>query len=200
MPFLGHHDHHAVAQLRNTQRRPVPGAEAQSGLIRCGKRQFTARRHNPVAADDNGAVVQRGTIHKDIGQQAGGNAGIQRDTALFKLPQSGRAFQNDEGAVLFLLRNLARRLHDLVDGVGQGGMTAAPAGTQVKYGRAELIQRVPYLGLKDHDQHDNAEGRHRGQQPVRGAQIQPTGHHVQHHHGSQPEEQLTRAPDADEGI
>ena len=97
--LLGDHDDERVGLLGDAEGRPVAGPEALGVDRRLGERQQRAGREDRVAADDDGAVVERRPGREDRAQEVGRQVAVDHDAGLGDLLEPGLALDDDERAV-----------------------------------------------------------------------------------------------------
>ncbi len=128
---------------------PCAQVPAQAAVVAQG--QEAARRHNALVPDDHGAVVKGGVGLEDVGNQGGGDFGIQRGAGVNIVLQAGFLLKHDEGAhpaageAQQALGNFVHNAGGLVHVFGEVGQPGPPA---------HLLQGAAQLRLKEDQEHD----------------------------------------------
>ena len=96
--FLGNDENDCITDLAQTNGGAVTRAEILVNIRAGGQRQDAGGGPKPAVSDDDGAVVQRCFIIKNVPQKVGGNFGIQLHAGASHVIEFNMALQNDQRA------------------------------------------------------------------------------------------------------
>ena len=97
--LLRHDDHDGVGLLGDPEGRPVTRPEPLGVDRRLGQRQERAGRHDPLVADDDGAVMERRARHEDRAEQVGRDIRVDHHPGLGDFLEAGLALEHDQRTV-----------------------------------------------------------------------------------------------------
>ena len=175
--LLADHDRDRVGLLADPDRGAVARAVALAVDGRLGKRQHDAGRQDPVAADEHGAVVQRGVRREDRLEQLLREVGVEHDPGLGRILEAGLPLDDDERADPVCRQRRSRARDDGRDALGVGCTRRRHHPAQGA-DAPDSLQGAPQLRLED--DHERQEADHgagledRGEQP----QVERLGDHV----------------------
>ena len=98
--FFADNDDDGVGFLAQSESGPMSNAQSAIQIDPLTDRKHTSRRDNPVIADDQAAIVERGFWEKDTHGQLPGEVAIDGDAGLRKAINIGIALDGDQGPEL----------------------------------------------------------------------------------------------------
>ena len=168
--LLGDDDDRRVRLLREPDGGQVAGPRLERAPQAVGGRQGqqAGRRDDPVALDDDGAVVEGRVGEEDRDQQVLGQDGVDLGAAVGVGRERDLLLDGDQGPDL-LLGQVIDGLEEVVDLLLEGaqgqGLAEGP--------RADLGQEPPDLGLEEDDDGDDDVVDEGPDDPVRDAELAP---------------------------
>src|SRR2546428_3418786 len=161
------------------------------------ERQQARGREDLAASHDDGAVVQRRPRHEDRGEKLRRELPVHRDTRLAVVLEPGRAFQDDERAVLGLA-DQESRTHELVDDSLDLLLSTRQEQAVQRTELADLAERSTQLGLKHHHERNEGDGEEGLQKQGGESELQRTRDPVDEHEHEDAYKELDRFRPADE--
>ena len=154
--LLGDHDDEGIGLLGDAEGGPMAGAEALGVDRHLREREQGAGGQDRVAADDHGAVVQRGPRREDRAQEVRREVAVDHHAGLGHLLEPGLALDDDEGAMALGRQGGGGARHLVRDVLGDARVDRRQQPRE-RADPADALKGAAQLGLEDDDEGEQAD-------------------------------------------